>query len=266
MLDQSELIRYNRQLIIPDFGEEGQRKLKDSHVVIVGMGGLGCASATYLTAAGVGHITIVDFDTVELSDLNRQILYWEEDIGEKKVAVAQRKLSKLNPAVEIIPIFAKITEENVLSLIDEAQVVVDGLDNLATRLVINSACVKRKIPYVYGGVSRLRGMLTTVIPGKTPCLACVYPEASKRGGGLGVLGVVPALIANLQALEAMKLVIGYSPSLAGRLLLFSGDDARFRVYDIKRNENCQVCSQTPRGKRPKNGGKGERRDREAVYT
>lgn len=239
MLDQSELIRYNRQLIIPDFGEEGQRKLKDSHVVIVGMGGLGCASATYLTAAGVGHITIVDFDTVELSDLNRQILYWEDEIGERKVAVAQRKLSKLNPAVEITPIFAKIMEENVLSITDGAQVVVDGLDNSATRLVVNSACIKQKIPYIYGGVSRLRGMITTIIPGQTPCLACLSPEGV---GGLGVLGITPALIANLQALEAIKLLIGHSPSLAGKLLLFNGDDMKFQVHEIRRNESCSVCS------------------------
>jgi len=242
MLNQSELIRYNRQLIIPDFGEEGQRKLRSSHVVITGLGGLGCASATYLTAAGVGHITIVDFDTVELSDLNRQILYWEEDIGEKKVVAAQRKLSKLNPMVEIIPMFAQITEENVFSIINKAQVVVDGLDNLATRLVVNSACVKQKTPYIYGGVSRLRGMVTTIIPGKTPCLSCVYPERSQRGESLGVLGVVPALIANLQVLEAIKLLIGHSPSLAGKLLFYNGDDLRFRIYDIKRNKNCLVCS------------------------
>lgn len=239
MLDQSELTRYNRQLIIPDFGEEGQRKLKDSHVLIVGMGGLGCASATYLTAAGVGHITIVDFDIVELPDLNRQILYWEEDVGKKKVIVAKRKLSRLNPTVEITPVFAKITEDNVLSIINGAQVVVDGLDNSATRLVVNSACIKQKIPYIYGGVSRLRGMITTIIPGKTPCLACLSPEGV---GGLGVLGITPALIANLQALEAIKLLIGHSPSLAGKLLLFNGDDMKFQLLEIKRNEDCPVCS------------------------
>jgi len=241
MLDQSELIRYNRQLKIPDFGEEGQRKLKDSHAIIIGMGGLGCASATYLTAAGVGHITIVDSDTVELSDLNRQILYWHEDIGEKKVTVAQKKLSKLNPLVQITPLFTKVTEENVLSIIDGAQVVVDGLDNSATRLVVNSACIKQKIPYIYGGVSRLRGMLTTIIPGQTPCLACFHPEGA---GGLGVLGVTPAIIANLQALEAIKLLIGHSPALAGKLLLFNGDDMKFQVHEIRRNESCPVCSPT----------------------
>jgi molybdopterin/thiamine biosynthesis adenylyltransferase len=241
MLDQSELIRYNRQLIIPDFGEEGQRKLKDSHVVVAGIGGLGCVSATYLTAAGVGHITIVDADVVELPDLNRQILYGEGDVGKKKVTVAERKLSRLNSRVEISPIFAKITEENVLSIIEGARVVVDGLDNSATRLVVNSACVKRKIPYIYGGVSRLRGMVTTIIPGQTPCLACFRPEGA---GGLGVLGVAPAIIASLQALEAIKLLIGRSPSLAGKLLLFNGDDLKFRVYDIEKNENCPVCSPT----------------------
>ncbi len=239
MLDQSELARYNRQLIIPDFGEEGQKRLKDARVVIVGVGGLGCASATYLTAAGVGHITIVDLDIVELPDLNRQILYWEEDVGKEKVMVAQKKLSKLNPAIEITPIFAKITEENVLKIINGAQVVVDGLDNSATRLVVNSACIKGKIPYIYGGVSRLRGMITTIIPGKTPCLACFHPEGA---GGLGVLGVTPAIIASLQALEAIKLLIGQSPALAGKLLLFNGDELKFRVYDIKKDENCPVCS------------------------
>ena len=239
MLDQSELTRYNRQLIIPDIGEEGQRRLKNSHVVVVGVGGLGCASAIYLTAAGVGHITIVDFDAVELSDLNRQILYWEEDIGKKKIEVAQKKLSKLNQGVEITPIFAKITEKNVHSVTDGTQIVVDGLDNLPARLVVNSACIKQRLPYIYGGVSRLRGMITTMIPGKTPCLACAHPEGPK---GLGVLGVTPAVIANLQALEAIKIIIGHSPSLAGKLLLFNGNDLKFRIYDIKRDENCKVCS------------------------
>ena len=210
-------------------------------MLVVGVGGLGCASATYLTAAGVGHITIVDCDIVEPPDLNRQILYWEDEIGEKKVTVAQGKLSNLNAKVEVAPIFAEVTEDNVLSVIDGAQVVVDGLDNSATRLIVNSACVKRKIPYIYGGVSRLRGMITTIIPGKTPCLACLSPEGV---GGLGVLGVTPAVIASLQALEAIKLLIGRSPSLAGKLLSFNGDDMRFLVHEIRRNESCPVCSPT----------------------
>lgn len=242
MLGQSELIRYNRQLKIPELGVEGQKKLKSSHAIITGIGGLGCASAIYLTAAGVGRITIVDFDVVELSNLNRQVLYWEEDIGKKKVVVAQRKLSKLNLGTEIIPIFAKITGKNVFSIVDGAQVVVDGLDNFATRMLVNASCVKHKIPYIHGGVSRFRGLITTIIPGETPCLACLYPEGSPGGEGLGVLGMVPGLVANLQSLEAIKIMIGHGPSLAGRLLRFNGNDMKFRIDDIKRNESCKVCS------------------------
>jgi adenylyltransferase/sulfurtransferase len=179
---------------------------------------------------------------VELSNLNRQVLYWEEEIGEKKVFVAQRELSKLNPTVEIEPVFAQIAEENVSSIINGAQVVVDGLDNLATRLIVNAACVKHKIPYIYGGVSRLRGMVTTILPGKTACLACVYPEAVQEEGGLGVLGVTPALIANLQTLETIKMLIGQSPSLAGKLLRFNLNDMKFRLDELERNESCKVCS------------------------
>lgn len=242
MLGRSELIRYNRQLKIPELGVEGQKKLKSSHVIITGIGGLGCASAIYLTAAGVGRITIVDSDVVELSNLNRQVLYWEEDIGKKKVMIAQRKLSKLNLETEIIPIFAKITGENVFNIVNEAQVVVDGLDNFVTRLLVNSACVKHGIPYIHGGVSRFRGLMTTIIPGETPCLACIYPGGSPGGEGLGVLGIVPGLVANLQSLEAIKIMIGHGPSLAGKLLRFNGNDMKFRIDDIKRNENCKVCS------------------------
>ena len=240
MLDQDELVRYDRQLRIPYFGEAAQQKLKTSRVVIAGVGGLGCASATYLAAAGVGHITIVDFDVVDLSNLNRQVLYWEEDIGANKVMVAQKKLSRLNPTIEITPECAEITDKNASSIISGAQVVVDGLDKLDARLAINTACVRQKIPYVYGGVSRLRGMMTTIIPGKTPCLACFNPEGPR---GLGVLGMIPALIANLQALETIKLLMGEKPSLAGKLLRFNGNDFKFRIYDIEKNKGCQVCSQ-----------------------
>jgi molybdopterin/thiamine biosynthesis adenylyltransferase len=244
-LNPDERIRYSRQLKIPEFGEEGQKKLRGSHVLIAGVGGLGCASATYLTAAGVGQITIVDCDVVELSNLNRQVLYGVEDLGERKVDVAQRKLSLLNSEVELIPVFARIAEENVFSLIRGVQVVLDGLDNFHTRLLVNSACVKYKIPYIHGGVARFRGLITTILPGETPCLACVYPEGSPGGEGLGVLGAVPGVIANLQALEAIKIMIGHGPSLAGKLLRFNGNDMKFRMEEIKRNERCRVCSPGP---------------------
>ena len=243
MLDQKELIRYDRQLRIPEFGKEGQERLKSSHALIAGIGGLGCVSATYLTAAGIGRITIVDFDVVELSNLNRQVLYGEENIGEKKVLVTQRRLSKLNPEVEVIPVFSRITKENAFSVISGVQVVLDGLDSFDTRMLVNSACVKHKIPYIHGGVSRFRGLITTILPGKTACLACFYPEGSPGREGLGVLGVIPAVVGNIQALEAIKLLIGQGPALAGKLLRFNGNDMKFRMDEVRRNESCKVCSQ-----------------------
>jgi molybdopterin-synthase adenylyltransferase len=242
VLSEAEVIRYNRQLKIPGFGEKSQKNLKESHAVIVGMGGLGCASATYLTAAGVGRITIIDFDVVELSNLNRQVLYWEEEIGEKKVLVAQKKLSKLNPQAEIIPVFATVENDNISRLVAGAHVVLDGLDNYPTRLIVNSACVRHKIPFIYGGVSRFRGLVTTIIPEETPCLACLYPEGSPGGGGQGVLGVVPAVIANIQALEAIKLLIGDSPSLSAKLFRFNGNDMKFQIDELQKDQNCRVCS------------------------
>ena len=239
MLDQNELARYDRQISIPEFGEESQRKLKSSRVLIAGIGGLGSNSAMMLAAAGVGHIDIVDPDTVHLSNLNRQLLYCEDDIGEKKVLCAQRKLTRLNSSIAVTPFHVKIDDGNVLDLIKNAQIVIDGLDNSATRLIINAACVQKKIPFVYGGVSRFRGMITTIIPGVTPCLACLKPEGVS---GMGVLGVTPGVIANFQVFETIKLITGHKPSLAGRLLLFNGEDMRFRFYDIERNKNCSVCS------------------------
>ncbi len=228
---------------IPEFGEGGQKKLKGSHVLIAGIGGLGCNSAIALTVAGVGRITLVDFDAVEMSNLNRQVLYGVEDLGKRKVDVARRKLSLLNPDVELISVFARITRENVFSLINGVQVVLDGLDNFQTRLLVNSACVKHRIPYIHGGVARFRGLITTVLPGITPCLACLYPGGSPGGEGLGVLGAVPGVIANLQALEAIKIMIGQGPSLAGKLLRFNGNDTNFRMEEIRRNEGCKICSE-----------------------
>jgi molybdopterin/thiamine biosynthesis adenylyltransferase len=241
LLDQDEKVRYERQLLIPEFGEESQEKLKVSRVLIAGVGGLGSNSAMMLTAAGIGHIDLADYDKVNLSNLNRQLLYCENDIGKEKVFIAKKKLSGLNSSITITPYSVKINEDNVADLLDNVQMVIDGLDNAATRLVINAACVKKRIPFIYGGVSRLRGMVTTIIPGITPCLSCLNPEGVS---GLGVLGPAPAIIANIQVLEAIKLLTGNRPSLAGRLLLFNGDNMKFHFYDIERNVHCGVCSST----------------------
>jgi molybdopterin/thiamine biosynthesis adenylyltransferase len=239
ILDENERTRYSRQISIAEFGEEGQRKLKNAHVVIAGVGGLGCASANYLVAAGVGHVTLIDSDTVKLSNLNRQVLYSHKDIHKRKVEIAADRLSLLNPYVEINPVFAEITEDNVSKLIRGAGVIIDGLDNLKTRLIVNRACIDKNIPYIYGGVSGFRGMITTIIPGKTPCLACFDPGDVK---GKGVFGALPGIIANFQVLEAVKLITGHPPLLAGKLLRFRGDDMSIRTYDINRNPSCPVCS------------------------
>jgi molybdopterin/thiamine biosynthesis adenylyltransferase len=243
ILDESERTRYSRQISIKEFGEDGQRKLKNSHVVIAGVGGLGCASASYLVAAGVGHVTLIDNDNVKLSNLNRQVLYRHEDIDNRKVNVAAARLSLLNPYIKISPVFTAIEEDNVNELIRGAGVVVDGLDNLKTRLLINRACIEQNIPYIYGGVSGFRGMITTIIPGKTPCLACFSPGEIK---GKGVFGALPGIIANFQVLETVKLITGHPPRLAGKLMLFRGEDMSIRTYDIDKNPSCPVCSNVNR--------------------
>jgi molybdopterin-synthase adenylyltransferase len=239
-LTEKDLNRYQRQIVIPYIGQSGQEKLKNSNVCIVGVGGLGCTSANYLTAAGIGHITLVDFDIIELSDLNRQILYWEEDIGKKKVSVARDKLSRLNPGIKISIFDSPITQSNAHTIIRGTDVVIDGLDNMESRLVLNKACVDLRKTLIYGGVSHLRGMATTIIPGVTPCLSCISGEGLV---GKGVLAMSPAIIANIQAIEAIKIIVGLKPSLAGKLFTFNGEEMKFRMLDIAKNAKCKICGQ-----------------------
>lgn len=241
MLTSEELTRYSRQMLIPWLGAEAQERLKSSHVLVAGIGGLGCSSSLFLTSAGVGSITLVDFDTVGLSDLNRQVIYWHKDIGRKKVEVAAEGLSQLNPDVRIYPQDARISESNVYDLLGVAEIVVDGLDNLGARYILNSACIKKGIPYIYGSVLGLRGVMTVIIPGKTPCLRCIYPKERVQTGPLPVLGSAPAIIANLQVIEAIKILAKRGPSLAGRMVVFHGDTMKFITLELKKNEVCEVC-------------------------
>jgi adenylyltransferase/sulfurtransferase len=243
-LSGEEKLRYNRQLIIPEIGEEGQKKIKQAKVFIAGIGGLGSISSYYLAAAGIGHLKIVDRDKVDLSNLNRQIIHWTEDIGELKSESGLRKLKRLNPNSAIEAIHAEISEENCADLIGDCSVVVDAMDNMKTRRILNASAVRKGIPYIYGGVHQLDGMASTFIPGQTPCLECVFPSLGSQSDGPppGILGPVPGLIACIQAIETIKLIAGLGGLLTGRLLFFSGYDMTFREFKIPRDPSCSVCS------------------------
>ena len=241
MLTANDLARYERQILYPDLGEKGQEKLKQSHVVVAGLGGLGCAASLYLTCAGVGHVTLIDCDRVELSNLNRQILHYEEDIGEKKPFSAAQKLAELNTSIEVSPVFRKITAQNARKIIKGANLVIDGMDNFKTRFIVNKACVAEGIPFIHGGVHGLFGEVTTILPGRTPCLACIFPEFPHGKLELPVFGVTPALIAILQVTEAIKLLAGFGTLLTGKMLYFNGDTMDFTLCKLTKNQNCSVC-------------------------
>lgn len=241
MLTPSEFMRYERQILYPGFGRLGQERLKESHVVVAGLGGLGSFASVYLTSAGVGHLTLVDCDRVDLSNLNRQVLHWEEDIGMEKPSSAASKLARLNSTIEIVPLCQKITKDNVRSIVKGADAVIDGLDNFETRLVVNSGCVAEGIPLIHGGIDGLLGEVTTVIPGATPCLACIFPNTPKRRDPVAVFGVTPALVAALQVAEAIKLLGGFGHLLTNRMLYVDGAGMEFNFCPLTKNPNCTVC-------------------------
>jgi adenylyltransferase/sulfurtransferase len=227
---------------MPNIGEQGQKKLKGSHVLVAGVGGLGSLSSFYLTCLGIGHLTIIDSGSVQLLDLNRQILYNEKDIGLNKADVAYKKLSQLNSDIHIDSIYAEITSENVLQLIKEAQIVIDGTDNFKTRLLLNKACFKKEIPYVYGGIFGFKGKMTTFIPGRTPCIECLYQEQEEVVPIVPVAGPIPGLIATLQVLEVLKLILGLGDPFAGKLLSFDGETMAFSLFEIQKRPGREVCS------------------------
>jgi adenylyltransferase/sulfurtransferase len=241
MLTENDLTRYERQILHASFGMKGQEKLKQSHVVVAGLGGLGCAASLYLTCSGVGHVTLLDCDCVELSNLNRQVLHYEEDIGERKPFSVAQKLAKLNSSIEVTPVFKKITERNAREIVKGANLVIDGMDNFKTRFILNEACVAEGIPFIHGGVHGLFGEITTILPGKTPCLSCIFPKVPHRKGPFPVFGVTPALIAILQVTEAIKLLAGFGSLLTGKMLFFNGETMDFTFCNLVRNPDCKVC-------------------------
>jgi molybdopterin/thiamine biosynthesis adenylyltransferase len=240
MLTPNERERYDRQIMIGEIGQGGQEKLKRSRVLIAGTGGLGSPIAIYLTAAGVGIIRLIDHDQVALSNLNRQILHWEEDIGRKKVDSARTKLRNLNSAVEIEAIAERITEGNISHLVDDCDVIVDAMDNLPTRYILNRCAIEKRIPFFHGAVNGFEGRVMTIIPGETACLRCMY-RGSVPQEKFPVIGVAPAIIGTIQATEVIKYLVGIGKLLTNRLLIYDGLQVTFNEFTVNRNPNCDHC-------------------------
>jgi adenylyltransferase/sulfurtransferase len=240
MLTKNEEERYDRQMMIDEIGEEGQEKLHDASVVIAGAGGLGSPIAIYLAAAGVGTIRLIDHDRVDLSNLNRQVLHWEKDVGRKKVESAKEKLKSLNGHVAIEAREETIHEANVSALLDGFDVVVDAMDNLSTRYILNRAAIEKMIPFVHGAVSGFEGRVMTIIPGNTACLRCMY-RGPVPPSKFPVVGVAPGIIGVIQATEVIKYIVGAGVLLTNRLLIYDGLQMEFTQFKVKRNPNCEHC-------------------------
>ena len=241
MITDIEQKRYQRQILIDGIGITGQEKLKKSKVLIAGAGGLGSPISLYLAAAGVGTLRIVDNDKVSLSNLNRQILYRNKDIGAGKAETAKAKIRELNPQVSVESITGPVTGDNVYDLVEGCDMILDAVDNFAARYLLNDAAVKKNIPLIYGGIYGLEGALTTIVPFKTACLRCIFPgppsvEVSP------VLGATTGIIGGLQAMEAIKYIVGIGRLLTDRLLIFDGFNLGFREVNLRRNSKCPCCS------------------------
>ena len=240
-LSEVEKERYNRQIILPDWGEEGQQKLKQATVFIAGAGGLGSPVAIYLAAAGVGCLRICDFGEPELSNLNRQILHTDADIGKKKVHSAQETLSKMNPHVHIVALPEKIERKNIAQLVSDADIMIDCLDNFDTRYILNEYAVETGLPFVHAGVYGMSGQMTFIHSPETPCLSCIFPESSPSEI-FPVVGATPGVIGSLEALEALKYLIGKEEwCLKRKLLIWEGDLGSFEQITIEKSPSCPVC-------------------------
>jgi len=249
-LSSNELARYNRHLLLSEFGAVGQEKLKAAKVLIIGAGGLGSPSLLYLAAAGVGSIGIVDFDKVDLSNLQRQVLFTSEDIGQPKAVVAARRLNALNPLITIRAHEMELNAANVMDIVSDYDIVLDGCDRFITRYLVNDACVLSSKPLVSAAIHRFEGQAFVYVPSEGPCYRCLFPE--QPSGDLvpncataGVLGVLPGVMGTIQATEAIKLITGMGSSLSGRLLTYDALDMRFTEFEFARRRDCAVCGESP---------------------
>ncbi|WP_028842279.1 HesA/MoeB/ThiF family protein [Thermodesulfovibrio yellowstonii] len=235
-----DFLRYSRQMLIEGWGEEGQRKLKNSTIFIAGAGGLGSPVSIYLAVAGVGKIIICDFDSVEITNLNRQILHSHTRIGINKALSAKITLTAINPEVEVIPISEKITETNALELIEDSQIILDCMDNLETRYILNEVAIKKGIPLVFGAIYGIQGMLSFIHSPETPCLKCLFPEAPPKET-FPVVGATPGVIGALQALETLKYLVGIGKLLKNKLLVWDGMSADFKTFKAQKDPSCPIC-------------------------
>lgn len=240
-LSISEKERYDRQMRISGWGDEGQKKLKQSKVVVMGVGGLGCPASLYLAAAGVGHLVLVDKESSELSNLNRQILHWQKDIGKPKVLSAKQKIGELNSEISVEAVKTEITEQNIDEIVSGATVIVDAMDNFKVRFMINEACIKKGIPFIHAGIYGFQGQMTTIFPGKSPCLKCIFPVAPPEAEMFPVAGVTAGVFGVLLATEAVKLILGIGEPLIGRLLFLDLEDTTFITCEALRDPKCPVC-------------------------
>jgi len=249
-LSNEEVLRYSRHLIMPEVGMEGQLKLKQAKVLCIGTGGLGAPLGLYLAAAGVGRIGLVDFDTVDFTNLQRQVLFGTSDVGRPKITAAADRLRNLNPEIQIDAYEAQLTSENALELFKDYDIIVDGTDNFPTRYLVNDACVILGKPNVYGSIFRFEGQITVFGYPDGPCYRCLYPEPPPPGlvpscAEGGVLGVLPGIVGTIQAAETLKLIIGKGQPLVGRLLLFDALAMKFRELKLRKNPECPVCGTNP---------------------
>ncbi len=249
-LTTDDLSRYSRHLILPEVGMEGQRKLKAARVLCVGTGGLGSPLALYLAAAGIGTLGLVDFDVVDASNLQRQIIHSTRDIGRKKLDSAAEKLSALNPALNIVKHETMLSSANALEILKDYDIVADGTDNFPTRYLVNDACVLLGKPNAYGSIFRFEGQASVFSTKEGPCYRCLYPEPPPPGlvpscAEGGVLGILPGLVGVIQATEVIKLILGKGNPLIGRLLLVDALSMRFRELKLRKNPECPVCGDNP---------------------
>ena len=250
-LSNEEIRRYSRHLILPEVGLAGQKKIKSTSVLCIGAGGLGSPIAMYLAAAGIGKLGLVDFDTVDFSNLQRQILHGTEDVGRHKGESARDTIKSINPGVEVVLHSVRLSAENAMDIIRQYDVVVDGTDNFPTRYLTNDACVLLKKPNVYGSIFRFEGQASVFAPHLGgPCYRCLYPEPPPPGmvpscAEGGVLGVLPGIVGCIQATEILKLAIGKGTSLIGRLVLFNALDMKFKELKLRRDPQCPLCGDHP---------------------